>query len=196
MKKYLLKIKEDLKADLYTSSMMISSLTDTHKINIAKILLANAYLLSQEVENVIHCLDLIREDCHAEIKDSFFQDRVLLFYDDEETVYDPAKHNPFTNILEMFNENDLKLSEDLIGYIQSQSQKKLSMRKLFLDHFTNVLITRDGFDVSHNEMLQDSLKRDYETQVNILEGFEMVLNELHELAERKGSIARILNLIE
>ncbi len=58
MKKHLLSIKENLKAELFTLSVLIRFSENLEEVSALKIKLADLYLLSQEVKDVINYLDL------------------------------------------------------------------------------------------------------------------------------------------
>lgn len=202
MKKYLLKIKENLKADLYSYTMAIRNnlceSVEQHKTTL--IGLANYYLLSQEIQDIIHCLDLIQKDCTAEINGTFFQDRVLPFSDlegDEELFYDRKKHNPFINLLETLHDNSLVLSTDLKEYIQSYALRDYLIKQKMHELFPVTIINQNGSRISKGEMMQGSLQKNYATEINILEGFEPMVKKLDELANAMDpdSLIDILLLI-
>jgi len=117
MRKQLKKIQDSIKCRLHLVEQMTRQAVDIKsEKDRNKIMLADCYLIYQEISKLSRMFELIANECVSELNGSYFLEHVQAYLESD-TDYDPAKHNVYATIIGMIEEKNLIISEDLKIYI-------------------------------------------------------------------------------
>lgn len=215
MKKHLKRIEDDIASKMYMFEGMIKNF-DGHVERIEKkgkdpevellskkIMLAEFYMMWREVKQLIHILNLIYNRAVSELNGTYYEDHEKQWDGVDGIKYNPEKDNLFQYILNCFDNDNFKMSDDLKNYIELSVELNLTLQKgmfKFIPEMEKALITVDtagnAQPSTKEAMHQQTLKEDYETQCKLLEGYNSTIEKLKHLAETKGNIAEIIRLVE
>lgn len=194
---------KDVKYDLWLIQTMVSNRIFSSSIEEKTLttyyeLIGMNYVLLKDIEGRISKLEKIKSYCKSEIAGTYYNDHLKEFEgSDCETKYTPDM--PYEDIKSCWDTYpQLELEEAVSIFIEFHGDKESIMAKGLFKFFPNVPVfsVKNGIaqptDLTNIQM-SDMMKTG--SKLALFEEYNIRINKIYEIAENKGNLAQILELI-